>query len=343
RTRGRVVRVGFDGARMFAAARGGIDVWQTPGRRPTASLPARLAVDGAFAHGWFAAMLQSGAAALTRGNGGELALPPPGVRAVFRSDTRVALFAGGHSVALVPVAGGKPVKVHAPGRVTDARFAPDGAFAIATTNGKVGVYDARGRVRFVLDAGSAPLVAVTFSRDGALVAAAGRDGIARIWSARTGRLQHALRRARTPLTDVEFSPDGRYLATAAIGGEAKLWTVADGRLIHILRGHTGRVARVAFRPDSYWLLTAGPTSVGLWQTSTGRLLLYLRGHTDQVEDVAFAPDGHRILTGSADRTLRLYICEVCGDVYQLAELAHDRLTRISSLLTVRERKRYLGG
>src|SRR5205085_1419881 len=45
RTRGRVVRVGFDGARMFAAAQGGIDVWRTAGHEPAASLPARAAVD----------------------------------------------------------------------------------------------------------------------------------------------------------------------------------------------------------------------------------------------------------------------------------------------------------
>jgi hypothetical protein len=41
--------------------------------------------------------------------------------------------------------------------------------------------------------------------------------------------------------------------------------------------------------------------------------------------------------------VRTYTCDVCGSVYTLAKLAHERLVHISALLTVRERKRYLGG
>jgi WD40 repeat protein len=89
--------------------------------------------------------------------------------------------------------------------------------------------------------------------------------------------------------------------------------------------------------------SSGPTSGGLWQTSTGHLLFYLRGHTAQLEDAEFAPDGKHIVTASDDHTVRTYTCDVCGSVYTLAELAHKQLVHISALLTVRERKRYLGG
>jgi hypothetical protein len=62
-----------------------------------------------------------------------------------------------------------------------------------------------------------------------------------------------------------------------------------------------------------------------------------------VEDAAFAPDSRHIVTASADRTARIYLCDVCGTVYELARLAHARLVHVAVDLTPRERKRYLGG
>jgi len=100
---------------------------------------------------------------------------------------------------------------------------------------------------------------------------------------------------------------------------------------------------VAFSPDGHWLVTAGPTSAGLWNIASGRLLFYLRGHSDQVEDAAFAPDSRHIVTASADGTVRIYACDICGSVYELAQLAHTRLVHIAADLTPRQRKRYLGG
>ena len=133
------------------------------------------------------------------------------------------------------------------------------------------------------------------------------------------------------------------VATAAIGGDIRLWSVDHGLLLHVLGGHRGRVARVAFSPDSRWVATAGPTKVGLWEVSTGGFLFYLSGHKGQVEDVAFAPDGKHIATASVDGTARVYACDVCGSVYEFARLAHERLTQVACDLTVRQRKRYLGG
>jgi WD40 repeat protein len=271
-------------------------------------------------------------------------VPAPGRRVSFDGQGRTLLVAGGSAVRLVDVADGRVIRtLRLPGRVTDAGFGGGSAFAAGTADGRVLAWASRGAKGRTLDAGRTPVAAVAISPDGARVAAASRDGRARIWSIATGKLQHALKRALTPLTDVEFSPDGRFLATGAVGGDVRIWTVANGLLVHVLRGHRGRVAQVTFSPDGEWILTAGPTSVGLWRSGTGRLLLYLRGHRGQVEDASFAPDSKHVVTASADGTVRTYMCPLCASVFELAHLARVRLSHVASELTPRERKRYLGG
>ena len=353
RAHGGFVRAGFaaGGTVAFGASiDGSAQVWSTRTRRLLFKTNPRLPlVDAAMSGSLLATVDQGGNAALwdvrTRMRLASIRVSRPGRRVAFSADGSTLIVAGGRVVKVVDVSTRRQIATRRlPGIVTDARFGVGTEFATAVNTGRVSVWTRSGALVRSFAGGPTPVVAVALSPDGALVAAGNRRGTARIWSITSGRLQHRLARARTPLTDVEFSHDGRLLATAAIGGDAHIFTVADGRSIHTLRAHRGRVARVVFSPDDRWLITAGgPTSGGLWQLSTGHLLFYLRGHTAQLEDAAFAPDGEHILTASDDRTVRTYTCDVCGSVYELAQLARTRLSRVSSLLTLRERRRYLGG
>jgi WD40 repeat protein len=351
RTHAPIVRAGFAGGdgRAFAGARDGVvRLWRIGSRRAVLSLraPGRLADAAASPNGAFlAGITETGVLQVWDARGRSVLtvhLPGRGGRVMFAPGSGELLAAAGHVLRLIDVASRRTLRTaRIRGRVTDAVVARGGVAVAGTSTGRVVVWT-RGAAH-VFEGGTQPVAAVALSPDGNLVAAASRDGVARVWSRRSGRLQHALQRARTALTSVAFSHDGRFLATAAIGGDARLWTVVDGRPVHILRAHTGRVASVAFSPNDAWLLTAGPTSIGLWQTSSGRLLFYLRGHTAQVENALFGTDGKRILSASADGTVRVYDCEVCGTVYELAHLARVRLSHVSVDLTIRERRRYLGG
>ncbi|MEP6811547.1 MAG: hypothetical protein ABI990_01015 [Actinomycetota bacterium] len=351
RASGSIVDAGFAGSdgRAFAGARGGVvRLWRIGSAKPILSLraPGPLADSAASRNGGFlAAITESGVVQVWDAHGRSvlsLRLPARGRRVVFAPNGPDLLVASGRVLRLVDVRGRKTLRtVRLRSRVTDALIARGGVVVAGTSTGRVVVWTGGGA--HVFEGGTQPVAGVALSPDGNLVAAASRDGVARIWSRRSSRLQHALERARTPLTSVAFSHDGRFLVTAAIGGDARLWTVAGGRRIHVLRGHVGRVASVAFSPDDAWLLTAGPTSIGLWQTSTGRLQFYLRGHSAQVEDARFGDDGKRVLSASADGTVRVYDCEVCGTVYELAHVARARLSHVTVALTIRERRRYLGG
>jgi len=262
----------------------------------------------------------------------------------FSADGGTLLVAGGYRARLFDVRSHRAIAtLPAGGRVVDASFgAGDRLVVTATGRGRVRVWHRDGTLVRTIDTHTGRIAAVAVSPDGTIVGTAGADGVARTWSVRRGRPRHVLHILGGAVTDVEFSGDGRYVIAAG-EREARVWTVEDGVLVHVLRGHHGLVASVAFSPDDRWILTSGPTAVGLWNTATGHLLFYLRGGRAQVEKAVFSPDDEHVLAGSADGSVRVYDCQVCGTVYQLARLARARLNHVAIRLTPEARGRYFGG
>ena len=150
-----------------------------------------------------------------------------------------------------------------------------------------------------------PVVSVSFTPDGALMATAGTDGTVRLWDTATGT-PHG-----TPFAGinvVEFSPDGRLVATASADHTLRLWDVATGQPHGPpLVGHTALVTGAAFSPDG--TLVAGSSNDGsvlLWDIATGRAHgAPLPGYTP-VDAVAFSPDGRLLATAGVDRAVRLW-------------------------------------
>ncbi len=97
--------------------------------------------------------------------------------------------------------------------------------------------------------------AVAFSPDGRTIAAAGANGLARLWRMdgwrAAGEFPHEKK-----VYAVAFSPDGRMLGTAR-GDSAWVWECATRRrLARITHDNDRDITTVAFRPDGRALATA---------------------------------------------------------------------------------------
>ena len=150
----------------------------------------------------------------------------------------------------------------------------------------------------------------------------------RTWDATNLTRGRVLKVSKGPLTDVVFSPDGRsVLATGPAPRNVMMWDVRSGRH-HLLVGHTGPVTGAAFSPDGRWIVTAGPTAVGLWQRGADQPYLYLRSPFRKgkfLTSASFSPDGRLVLSSSQDGSVRVYRCELCGDLGSLLRTATARL------------------
>jgi WD40 repeat protein len=162
---------------------------------------------------------------------------------------------------------------------------------------QLAVFDATsGRQTAVCDGPLTPLRAVTFSADGARLAAAGEDPAARVWDTTTGALVANCHGHTSTVLAATFRPDGKRLATASEDGTVRQWDPASGRQVEpAYERHTGQVAAVAYSPDGKWVASAGnDRTVRVWRAEGRQDVAVLHGHTGAVTDLAFAPDGNRL-------------------------------------------------
>src|SRR5262249_10228098 len=140
-------------------------------------------------------------------------------------------------------------------------FSPGGK--LLASGGGVGI--GRGEVRFwetataeqrFLRAGlSDRILALTFSRDGKLAAAAS-DGLVRIWD-QPLRSEAAIFRGDPQLAlGISFSPDGRHLAVAGRSGRVLIANTSLGLETASLSA-PGQVEALAFQPSSRLLALGG--------------------------------------------------------------------------------------
>lgn len=103
------------------------------------------------------------------------------------------------------------------------------------------------------------LHSVSFSPDSRLLAAAGNDGIVRVWKLQGQPLTNQLSVWQTtqgPVWNLKFSPDGKRLATAGDDGTVRLWNL-QGQPLATWKVDQGQVWSISFSPDGQQLATAG--------------------------------------------------------------------------------------
>ena len=115
------------------------------------------------------------------------------------------------------------------------------------------------------------IMSVTFSPDGAMLAAASAGGNVRIWS-KDGTPLSILKHT-SGLTNISFSPDSQMLLSASIDKMVRLWNI-DGTLLKTLKGNKDAVWSASFSPDGKAIASASADgTVMLWNFNLDDLLL----------------------------------------------------------------------
>ena len=114
--------------------------------------------------------------------------------------------------------------------MTAMALSPDDKVLVTGTGyqaGVMSVLDARtGKLITRLEGHNSWVTDLTFSRDGAWLAAAASESTIRLWDTSRWKEPRILRGNGDNVLSVEFSPDGRMLASGAKDGSALLWDIA---------------------------------------------------------------------------------------------------------------------
>lgn len=178
-------------------------------------------------------------------------------------------------------------------------------------------------------------LAVAWSRDGGLLAAAGgapgRKGEIKIWKM-DGTLQPTLQATLQATASghadciyaVAISPDGATIASASYDKLIKLWDAATGKELKTLKDHTDAIYALVFTPDGKRLISgAADRTIKVWDPASGERLYTLSDPTDGVNTLAVSPDGKLLAAAGQDKTIRIYALGDKAATLQNSLIAHE--------------------
>jgi WD40 repeat protein len=166
---------------------------------------------------------------------------------------------------------------------------------------------------------------VAFSPDGARLASASRDGLARVWDLRRERLERTLLGHAAAVAGIAFAPEGTRLASWDVGGGLRVWDLAPTASDGLLGEHGSYVYAIAHTPDGERILSGSwDGTIGVWDAKGGTRIGTLGQppaiRLPAVTALAISPDARLVAVGAGayeDAVVRVLRADTGTPVFEL--------------------------
>ncbi len=156
------------------------------------------------------------------------------------------------------------------------------------------------------------ILSVTFSPDGALLAAGTENGEIRLWHITDGKPQFIYEgHGSHSVNTVTFHPYNNNLLASGGGDQTvRVWNVTTGQCLHLFKGHSSGIRSVVFHPNRKIIASSSSDhTIRFWSLDTGDCVKVLSGHTDTVRSISFSLDGQVLASASHDQTIKIWDVE----------------------------------
>lgn len=191
------------------------------------------------------------------------------------------------------------------GIANDLSYSPDGEWLAVASSTGVYIYKSQEVNEFRLLAEGRPVSRISFSPDGALIAAGLSSGDICVWRVSDGQPVTAFP-GRSEIRNLSFSSIDGILFSWSGDGEVGGWRVPEGTPIETVEG-IGTTGPVAFSPDGSRVAVGWGDSVRLWRVSDGTFQTF-KSPGGRLQNITFSPDGE--LVASAGEEKAIYLWEV---------------------------------
>ncbi|MEN9249386.1 MAG: serine/threonine-protein kinase [Gloeomargarita sp. GXS_bins_116] len=150
---------------------------------------------------------------------------------------------------------------------------------------------------------------------GTVIAAAGKDGILRVWQwhGHAPLLVTPLwsYTYTAPILAVQWTPDGQYLVGGCEDRVLRVWDINKGKIVQTLGGlfskHSRPICAVAVSPDGRLVASGSEDkTIRVWELASGKCLSTLTGHSSHVRALQFTADSFFLVSGGWDNTVVIW-------------------------------------
>ena len=213
-----------------------------------------------------------------------------------------------------------------PEAIIDLAWSADGS-KIATVGfeRKLRIYDTETGTRITeQNCASADNRCVAFSKDDTMIAAGGRSGAVKVWSADSMELIATLKNHRQRVRSISFTADNKILSAS----EDQIVSLTDPKNIQDTQ-KTIRLGAKLFATENiengFFATGGSDNQVVIWNTESMTALGSLMGHTGTVSCLAAKPN--TLVSGSYDASVRVWKMEMDSSV-MTAPVIKDRHTQL---------------